>query len=196
VHIPEPIKTPPIPRRRSLTAIGFRKLKRRLPPTAKRPRPGPKRRINQLKNRDIWRRGWDSNPRYGCPYAAFRVRCFRPLSHLSALLVGALQRGAVHSGCRTGLQGGWGAECSSICHGDGNSLDSFHRLTYCARCSGIGLARAATLVLCAAHPWIFQAWHRARNHLGRRCANASSYRLTKRRPCLSRAKSRHEHERI
>ena len=31
-----------------------------------------------------WRRGWDSNPRYGCPYAAFRVRCFRPLSHLSA----------------------------------------------------------------------------------------------------------------
>ena len=30
------------------------------------------------------RRGWDSNPRYGCPYAAFRVRCFRPLSHLSA----------------------------------------------------------------------------------------------------------------
>src|SRR6266508_292529 len=31
-----------------------------------------------------WRRGWDSNPRYGCPYAAFRVRCFQPLSHLSA----------------------------------------------------------------------------------------------------------------
>ena len=31
-----------------------------------------------------WRRGWVSNPRYGCPYAAFRVRCFRPLSHLSA----------------------------------------------------------------------------------------------------------------
>src|SRR5690606_19430189 len=32
----------------------------------------------------IWRRGWDSNPRYGCPYAAFRVRCFQPLSHLSS----------------------------------------------------------------------------------------------------------------
>ena len=30
-----------------------------------------------------WRRGWDSNPRYPCEYAAFRVRCFRPLSHLS-----------------------------------------------------------------------------------------------------------------
>src|SRR5499426_84266 len=33
-----------------------------------------------------WRRGRDSNPRYGCPYAAFRVRCFQPLSHLSKLL--------------------------------------------------------------------------------------------------------------
>ena len=32
----------------------------------------------------LWRRGRDSNPRYGCPYAAFRVRCFQPLSHLSA----------------------------------------------------------------------------------------------------------------
>jgi site-specific DNA recombinase len=30
-----------------------------------------------------WRRGGDSNPRYGCPYAAFRVRCIQPLCHLS-----------------------------------------------------------------------------------------------------------------
>ena len=30
-----------------------------------------------------WRRGWDSNPRCPCRHAAFRVRCFRPLSHLS-----------------------------------------------------------------------------------------------------------------
>src|ERR1019366_908317 len=29
------------------------------------------------------RRGRDLNPRYGCPYAAFRVRCDRPLCHLS-----------------------------------------------------------------------------------------------------------------
>src|SRR5262245_61528761 len=36
----------------------------------------------------FWRRGWDSNPRYGCPYAAFRVRCFQPLSHLSKSLLG------------------------------------------------------------------------------------------------------------
>jgi hypothetical protein len=31
----------------------------------------------------MWRRGGDSNPRYGCPYAAFRVRCIQPLCHLS-----------------------------------------------------------------------------------------------------------------
>src|ERR1700745_3063571 len=33
---------------------------------------------------DIWRRGWDSNPRYGFPYARFRGEYFQPLSHLSA----------------------------------------------------------------------------------------------------------------
>ncbi len=37
-----------------------------------------------------WRRGRDSNPRYGCPYAAFRVRCIQPLCHLSKPL--SLQR--------------------------------------------------------------------------------------------------------
>ncbi|MDB5714997.1 MAG: hypothetical protein JWO15_2394 [Sphingomonadales bacterium] len=31
-----------------------------------------------------WRRGRDSNPGYPHGHAAFRVRCFRPLSHLSA----------------------------------------------------------------------------------------------------------------
>src|ERR1700722_13662260 len=30
-----------------------------------------------------WRRGRDSNPRYTCAYSAFRVRCDRPLCHLS-----------------------------------------------------------------------------------------------------------------
>jgi hypothetical protein len=33
----------------------------------------------------FWRRGRDSNPRYGYPYAAFRVRCIQPLCHLSAV---------------------------------------------------------------------------------------------------------------
>src|ERR1700730_647233 len=45
----------------------------------------------------VWRRGWDSNPRYGCPYAAFRVRCIRPLCHLSELRR-LERRGAVFSG--------------------------------------------------------------------------------------------------
>ena len=39
--------------------------------------------VNQIFVNCCWRRGRDSNPRYSCPYAAFRVRCFQPLSHLS-----------------------------------------------------------------------------------------------------------------
>ena len=35
-------------------------------------------------SRSCWRRGRDSNPRWSCPHAAFRVRCIRPLCHLSA----------------------------------------------------------------------------------------------------------------
>jgi hypothetical protein len=31
----------------------------------------------------LWRTGWDSNPRSPCRLAAFRVRCHRPLDHLS-----------------------------------------------------------------------------------------------------------------
>ena len=31
----------------------------------------------------IWRRGWDSNPRYGFPYTAFPVLPVKPLLHLS-----------------------------------------------------------------------------------------------------------------
>ena len=57
-----------------------------------------------------WRRGRDSNPRYGCPYAAFRVRCYRPLSHLSVAGRDAMpasvwlcnQRGAAKQALRIG----------------------------------------------------------------------------------------------
>ncbi len=48
-----------------------------------------------------WRRGRDSNPRYGCPYSAFRVRCIQPLCHLSAR-----HRGHILAGCWSS-----GAEC-------------------------------------------------------------------------------------
>jgi hypothetical protein len=33
---------------------------------------------------NIWRRGWDSNPRYGSPHTAFPVLPIQPLLHLSA----------------------------------------------------------------------------------------------------------------
>src|SRR5580700_4721993 len=38
----------------------------------------------------LWRRGWDSNPRYGFPYARFRGEYFQPLSHLSAVLASSI----------------------------------------------------------------------------------------------------------
>ena len=38
---------------------------------------------NQRLIQQSWLRGWDSNPRYPCEYAAFRVRCLQPLDHLS-----------------------------------------------------------------------------------------------------------------
>src|SRR5207248_4439458 len=37
---------------------------------------------------DIWRKGWDSNPRYPCRHAGFQDRCLKPLGHPS---VAALQ---------------------------------------------------------------------------------------------------------
>ena len=45
----------------------------------------PKYEINNYFN-NLWRRGWDSNPRYPHRYSAFRVRCNRPLYHLSVAL--------------------------------------------------------------------------------------------------------------
>ena len=38
--------------------------------------------INIIRSRG-WRRGWDSNPRYSCPYTAFPVPHLRPLGHPS-----------------------------------------------------------------------------------------------------------------
>ncbi len=32
---------------------------------------------------DFWRRGRDSNSRYGCPHTAFREQRLQPLGHLS-----------------------------------------------------------------------------------------------------------------
>src|SRR6266403_5312818 len=41
---------------------------------------------------ELWRRGWDSNPRYGFPYARFRGEYFQPLSHLSAVSESKINR--------------------------------------------------------------------------------------------------------
>src|SRR5260370_30419288 len=38
-----------------------------------------------MKEIQKWRRGWDSNPRYGFPYARFRGEYFQRLSHLCAV---------------------------------------------------------------------------------------------------------------
>ena len=45
------------------------------------PRPRP---LGDLSSEEAaWRRGWDSNPRYGYPHTAFRERHLQPLGHLS-----------------------------------------------------------------------------------------------------------------
>ena len=46
-------------------------------------RTSPKKDRGPAETKTCWRRGRDLNPRYGCPYAAFRVRCVQPLCHLS-----------------------------------------------------------------------------------------------------------------
>ena len=61
-----------------------------------------------------WRRGRDSNPRYGCPYAAFRVRCIQPLCHLSKSLEALtiwLSAGRLKNPFVTGLH----SECLRTC---------------------------------------------------------------------------------
>lgn len=53
-----------------------------------RGKPAPQRVTGPGGERDTlwnWRRGWDSNPRYGCPYSGFRDRPNRPLWHPSGL---------------------------------------------------------------------------------------------------------------
>jgi hypothetical protein len=47
----------------------------------------------------FWRRGWDSNPRYPCEYSAFRVRCIRPLCHLSGGRAPTLARRGSRARC-------------------------------------------------------------------------------------------------
>lgn len=54
---------------------------------------------NQYHTQEQWRRGGDSNSRYPCEYAAFRVRCNRPLCHLSAVALSSAI-GLIHGPAR------------------------------------------------------------------------------------------------
>lgn len=63
-----------------------------------KPKPSGPIAIKSSTQRGEWRRGRDSNPRWACTHAAFRVRCIRPLCHLSAVVIGRCRRGALDNG--------------------------------------------------------------------------------------------------
>src|SRR5579862_8880385 len=48
-------------------------------------RPGVGRKSTEYLNdfNMVWRKGWDSNPRYPCGHAGFQDRCLKPLGHPS-----------------------------------------------------------------------------------------------------------------
>lgn len=46
-----------------------------------------------MNGKDNWRTGWDSNPRYGFPYAGFQDQSLKPLGHLSMPVPYAILRG-------------------------------------------------------------------------------------------------------
>src|SRR5207245_1725943 len=58
--------------------------------------------------KEKWRRGWDSNPRYGFPHARFRGECFQPLSHLSGVV------GTVNEAWDAGLDDSAGAHAAGL----------------------------------------------------------------------------------
>ena len=93
-----------------------------------------------------WRRGWDSNPRYGFPYARFRGEYFQPLSHLSAVVAELIvaercvfrQSGRGHYRTLWQCVGKYRAESMQCCWTAGASRKSrMHRLkrvSLAARC--------------------------------------------------------------
>src|SRR5439155_21181145 len=69
----------------------------------------------------LWRRGWDSNPRYGFPYARFRGEYFQPLSHLSAVVRGLIvaERYVFRQSGSGRFVNGMGSTGRSLCTGNG-----------------------------------------------------------------------------
>lgn len=58
------------------------------------------------------RTGWDSNPRYGCPYTGFRDRLLQPLGHLSRV---ELKRIQPRSGSQQADQDPGGQTSTLVC---------------------------------------------------------------------------------
>jgi hypothetical protein len=141
------------------------------------------------KRKQEWRRGWDSNPRWSCPHAAFRVRYFRPLSHLSASLVGAaLLRGRFHNLAAPLAQEGSLPVCCQTWPNRqfGLTHDPVSRISR-PEC-GVGLPAPLVFV------W---ANRRSGSPAGftRQCPPmdpADSFRLAKRRPAARREPDEHE----
>src|SRR6266478_4453026 len=59
----------------------------RLPILSLSSRPDSNRQIGNQKSAMLWRRGWDSNPRWALTHSGFRDRCTNPLCDLSAIKV-------------------------------------------------------------------------------------------------------------
>ncbi len=58
----------------------------------------------------LWRKGWDSNPRYPCGHAGFQDRCLKPLGHPSG--PGAVVMG--EAGSRPPASGCDGVRCACL----------------------------------------------------------------------------------
>ena len=55
---------------------------------------------------ELWRKGWDSNPRYPCRHAGFQDRCLKPLGHPSDLGIPVAYRTVAPNATRTWTQFG------------------------------------------------------------------------------------------
>src|SRR5260370_19539078 len=93
-----------------------------------------------MREPNFWRRGWDSNPRYGFPYARFRGEYFQPLSHLSAVIEASIVaerlvcRQCTSGQCATALGGAELILCNSNerrWHGEAHGLKCVLLAAFC-----------------------------------------------------------------
>src|SRR5260370_29792699 len=98
-----------------------------------------------MREPNFWRRGWDSNPRYGFPYARFRGEYFQPLSHLSAVIEASIVaerlvfRQCTSGQCATALGGAELILCNSNerrGHGEAHGLKGVILAAFCGETLG------------------------------------------------------------